>query len=1019
MDNIKIIIETNAEQASKSFEDLAKSFNDTDKQAIDLRKEIKGLKAELYTLTPGTEEYGRVLQDLGAKMNQLSDTQQELKVATGGLDTVFQTTTQATATMASGFQAVSGVMALFGGNTEDLQKTFVKLQAVMAITTGLKGFAAFEKMTKRASISLKAYIAQMKLARTATQQQSTANVTLTTTTNVASTATKGLGAAIKSVTAAIASNPIGAVLVALTAAITAISSFNSKAKEAEEQTRKWNDALNELKGSQYTYSSLLEQEQAYFDKDIAAMKALGASQESINKKTLEYSKARKEQLEADREYYMHLIDANKENQELNEKLEVWREKAHELGIEIRELDNTIQTLSYSLPSFAKAFDDAFSDLDRNIAREIARGEITTKQGLEKRRKAYQDEIQKLNDTIYDYETQLGTRYDLDENGRPDLSGMNKSLSNQQKKDMEKDIRDRKARVESYTQELEKITLLIEDEDDRLIKSQSEAYKKLAEDHAKNAKKLNEDFKKDYDEIFKSVSEFDNKIQELFESFGFTDPANQGKMRSALQVMLKEIDKFAEDSRKKAEELVSTNQISYSAYALFIDNLNEKVREMRDLANHYSKDIGLTDTAAVLNNSLKRDVKDLTSGLAYINQLYKDGLISREEYNKAYIDKVEGFKTIMASEQEDIEELYENLLNPEYLDEIVNTLEDGSEQTLREFLDSQKMTAEEYVEFLKSLFTQSGAILPPELAKSITDETVKIIDSQFKAIEDVFKFRRSRLEIWTNEQNRSWLEGGTDTSYWGDSASMTYQKMQQQAEDLYKLLHQEYEQETQLLEEKMKLLDENSDAYAQYYAKLMELRQADADAQAAYETASLANTREYGQNVIAMTSEFSNAVSGLASAMGGYYTEQKEWAKDTYGENSAEYQKYLQKEAGWKKAQVWIDFATGVMTTWATSEQLGPIAGPILAAIQTAALLATAVNSVNMINRQAKTSGDGGGSANVGQLTDRVIMADAQKADQTAELNAKYNQGATRVYVTQGDIQDANNDNRVAVTQNRF
>lgn len=1018
MDNIKIIIDTNAEEAAKSFEDLSKSFNDTDKQAIDLRKEIKGLKAELYTLTPGTEEYGRVLQDLGAKMNQLSDTQQELKVATGGLDTVFQTTTQATATMASGFQAVSGVMALFGGNTEDLQKTFVKLQAVMAITTGLKGFAAFEKMTKRASISLKAYIAQMKLARTATQQQSTANVTLTTTTNAASTATKGLGAAIKSVTAAIASNPIGAVLVALTAAITAISSFNSKAKEAEEQTRKWNDALNELKGSQYTYSSLLEQEQAYFDKDIAAMKALGASQESINKKTLEYSKARKEQLEADREYYMHLIDANKENQELNEKLEEWREKAHELGIEIRELDNTIQTLSYSLPSFAKAFDDAFSDLDRNIAREIARGEITTKQGLEKRRKAYQDEIQKLNDTIYDYETQLGTRYDLDENGRPDLSGMNKSLSNQQKKDMEKDIRDRKARVESYTQELEKITLLIEDEDDRLIKSQSEAYKKLAEDHAKNAKKLNEDFKKDYDEIFKSVSEFDNKIQELFESFGFTDPANQGKMRSALQVMLKEIDKFAEDSRKKAEELVSTNQISYSAYALFIDNLNEKVREMRDLANHYSKDIGLTDTAAVLNNSLKRDVKDLTSGLAYINQLYKDGLISREEYNKAYIDKVEGFKTIMASEQEDIEELYENLLNPEYLDEIVNTLEDGSEQTLREFLDSQKMTVEEYVEFLKNLFTQSGAILPPELAKSITDETVKIIDSQFKAIEDVFKFRRSRLEIWTNEQNRSWLEGGTDTSYWGDSASTTYQKMQQQAEDLYKLLHQEYEQETQLLEEKMKLLDENSEAYANYYAKLIELRQADADAQAAYETASLANTREYGQNVIAMTSEFSSAVSGLASAMGSYYTEQKEWAKDTYGENSKEYQKYLKREGAMKIAQVWTDAAAGIMTAWATSEQLGPIAGPIMAAIQTAALTATATASTLQIKRQTKTNASGG-EANVTGITDRVIFGQEQNADQRAQLNADYNQGATRVFVVESDINDAQNKSRTAVVNNKF
>lgn len=1020
MDTIKIHIDTNAEQASKSFEDLSKSFSDTDKQAIDLRKEIKGLKDELYKLTPGTEEYGRVLQELGGKMDQLSDTSQELRVATGGLDAVFQSTTNATATMAAGFTAATGVVALFGGDTENLQKTFVKLQAVMAITTGLKGFAAFGKETKKASTSLKAFINQMRLARTATQQQTTATATLTTTENVASTATRGLGAAFKSLTAAIASNPIGAILVALTAAVTAISHFTNKAKEAEEQTRRWNDVLNELKGSQYTYSSLLEQEQAYFDKDIAAMKALGASQESINKKTLEFSKTRREQLIADRDYLTHLVEMNKANKELNDKLEEWEAQAESCNAEIKELDNTIQTLSYNLPSFAKAFDDAMSDLDRNIAREITRGEITTKQGLEKRRKAYLDEIQKLNDAIYDYETQLGIRYDLDENGLPDLSEMNKSLSEQQKKDMENDIRDKKARVESYTQELKKIALLIEDENDRLIKSQSEAYKKLAEDHAKNAKKLNEDFEKDYDEIYKSVSEFDNKIQELFESFGFTDPANQGKMRSALQVMLKEIDKFAEDSRKKAEELVSTNQISYSAYASFINNLNEKVREMRDLANHYSKDIGLTDIAAVLNNNLKRDVKDLTSGLAYINQLYKDGLISREEYNNAYIDKVEGFKTIIASEQEDIKELYENLLNPEYLDEMVNTLEDGSEQTLREFLDSQKMTAEEYVEFLKNLFTQSGAILPPELAKSITDETVKIIDSQFKAIEARFKFSRSRFDIWFDDLNRSWLEGGTDTSYWGDSASTTYQKMQQQAEDLYKLLHQEYEQEMQLLEEKMKLLDENSEAYAQYYAKLIELRQADADAQAKYETDSLANTREYGQNVMEMTGKFTDSISGLASAMGSYYAEQAEQAKEMYGENSEEYKKYLKKEGNMKIAQVWTDAATGIMSAWATSEALGPIAGPILAAIQTATLLATAVASTQQIKRQTNANASGGSStANVGQLTDRVIMADAQNTDQTAQLNAQYNQGNMRVYVTQNDIENANNENRVAVTSNKF
>ena len=61
MDNIKITIDTNAEQASKSFEDLAKSFNDVGNQAVDLRKEIRAMKTEIFKLTPGTKEYTEAL----------------------------------------------------------------------------------------------------------------------------------------------------------------------------------------------------------------------------------------------------------------------------------------------------------------------------------------------------------------------------------------------------------------------------------------------------------------------------------------------------------------------------------------------------------------------------------------------------------------------------------------------------------------------------------------------------------------------------------------------------------------------------------------------------------------------------------------------------------------------------------------------------------------------------------------------------------------------------------------------
>jgi hypothetical protein len=295
----------------------------------------------------------------------------------------------------------------------------------------------------------------------------------------------------------------------------------------------------------------------------------------------------------------------------------------------------------------------------------------------------------------------------------------------------------------------------------------------------------------------------------------------------------------------------------------------------------------------------------------------------------------------------------------------------------------------------------------------------MIDNELDVMEDKLSNAKERLDLSNEYKNLSWIEGGKETSYWGDSPWKTLSKLQEQAEATHNLLHSEYTKEMQFLKDKMKLLDEDTEAYRQYEITLDQLRQADLDAQAAYEAESLANARQHGQNVIAVSQEFLGSIGNLASAMGNYYAEQAEQAKETYGESSEEYRKYIEKEGDMKIAQVWSDAAMGIMTAWATSESLGPILGPVMAAIQTAALIATATASTQQIRRQTKSTASGNAPANVGQLTDRVIMADAQRTDQTAQLNAQYNQGATRVYVTQGDIQDANNENRVAVTQNKF
>ena len=516
---------------------------------------------------------------------------------------------------------------------------------------------------------------------------------------------------------------------------------------------------------------------------------------------------------------------------------------------------------------------------------------------------------------------------------------------------------------------------------------------VAKKHRDAAQNLASKLKENYDAFIKDIKGNAKKISDEwknvldlfdFETFTLFPPEERTGRISAQALRFEaEIDNYLDAWRKLGEKARNEGKISENQFKDFTKSLDDI---KTDLKNSLSLNI---DTTQISDDVLQagKKIQESIGAIKIDNEKMRNalsaGLISKQEYQEWLVKTMQEYNGI------------------------ANQVIETNNPTEAAFIQASK------------------AIIPPEVKtqmendiKEYYDEIVEQIDKEYEKLEAEFEFRRSRLEIWTNEQNRSWLEGGTDTSYWGDSASTTYQKMQQQAEDLYKLLHQEYEQETQLLEEKMKLLDENSEAYANYYAKLIELRQADADAQAAYETASLANTREYGQNVIAMTSEFSSAVSGLASAMGSYYTEQKEWAKDTYGENSKEYQKYLKREGAMKIAQVWTDAAAGIMTAWATSEQLGPIAGPIMAAIQTAALTATATASTLQIKRQTKTNASGG-EANVTGITDRVIFGQEQNADQRAQLNADYNQGATRVFVVESDINDAQNKSRTAVVNNKF
>lgn len=1008
MDTIRINIDTNAAQASKSLEDLTKSFKDNGAQAQDLRKEIRGLKDELYKLTPGTEEYGRVLQELGGKMDQLADTSQELKVATGGIDTVFQSTTNATASLAGGLTAAMGVVTLFGGKSEGLAKTFVQLQAAMSIMNGLKGFAGFGKATKQASTSLSAYISQMGLARKATVQQTTATATLATTENVANTATKGLATGIKSLTAAIAANPIGALLVALTAAISLFTLIKDKVKEAAERQEEYNRAIGnaapQIKTTEEATQDYLDTLEIYDQR----LQAIGVSEERR-------SEIKKEQLEEQirlgekqLEYYKNAVQKRQEYKKSGDaiseaasdsvnsldketmSLKELQEGAIDTGKALNVLRKELDKLnSKQLPESAKTLNNTLSDLSDVFRVKIAGGMATQGDYLQ----AQIDVYQKAYDDLYEIVGGGRTHSARKIKGSGTEEGMlNKELATK------------------YQAQIKALGVELDVYNAGLQKEADDAAKKAAEAAEAERKRAAETINKNYDKLTRDILEKSieykdawKKILEQFKNLGALTSGDDLELNESIGRALTEMNRYSLDLdvyldewNKTAEKALRAGEITqdkYSQFSKFLEGIKEQLGT--DL-------LGMVDAQisdAVLNSG--KDIQKLAEGFKKDNEAMLEalsgGLVSKEEYQQFLEARIKDYRAEVGPA------VARAML---LIDEEIQNAAPGDQGRLREIMTAYIRSADD--------------ILPPDVMDQITGAMEDMIDKQFEQIEDKYKKEKDSLDgLWAG-MTRSWLEGGTDTSYWGDSPSTAYVKMQEQAENTLALLQQEYAEEIQLIESKMEALDMNSEAYQKYYEKLQELRQADAEAQAAYETASLANARQYNENILEMNQKFGDSISGLAGAMSSYYGEQAEQAKATYGENSEEYKKYLKKEGNMKIAQVWTDAATGIMTAWATSQQLGPIAGPIAAAIQTATLLITAATSTQQIKRQTNATASGGGSeANVGQLTDRIIMADAQNTDQTAQLNAEYNAGNQRVYVTQSDISDAQDTNRVAVTNNWF
>lgn len=233
-----------------------------------LRAQLRQAQQEVAKLS---DEFGATSKEAieaAKRAAELADRIGDAKALTDAFnpDAKFKSLTASLSGVASGFAAVQGAMGLLGAESESVEKTLLKVQSAMALASGLQAVGESVDSFKQLAAVVQSFSVVQKI----------------------STAAQWLW------NAAMAANPIGAILTAIVAVIVAgyklIKFFmdSAEANEAAMQATQKNTQALKQQQEQFEKSAKTLSEHNKFQYDMA--KASGASSEALRKLALANAK---------------------------------------------------------------------------------------------------------------------------------------------------------------------------------------------------------------------------------------------------------------------------------------------------------------------------------------------------------------------------------------------------------------------------------------------------------------------------------------------------------------------------------------------------------------------------------------------------------------------------------------------------------------------------------------------------------------------------------------------------------
>ncbi len=220
------------------------------KDVKSLKEQIRDLKNEMAGLTKGTAEYDQAAAQLGDLMHQQAEITESAKLATADYGQTLSNITSISAGVVGSISAINGVMNVMGASSDEAAEAMRKIQSLMAIVQGLNQLDQAEKAFKGLWTRIKltttarqkdtqetiknsgaatANAAATNVDAAAKRKDAAASGVATAGNNVLATSFRNLGLAMK---AFMMSNPFTLIIMGLTTAISLISVFRDRTKEA-------------------------------------------------------------------------------------------------------------------------------------------------------------------------------------------------------------------------------------------------------------------------------------------------------------------------------------------------------------------------------------------------------------------------------------------------------------------------------------------------------------------------------------------------------------------------------------------------------------------------------------------------------------------------------------------------------------------------------------------------------------------------------------------------------------------